>query len=1789
MKQLIRQSRCCARAFLAALVIGLAGEAANAAVTMIGTQYRVDQLFPEFDCYWNFWADPSGCPTNRAGATVHVYVKNTGASSVTIDDATIAGYSLKTVIKMSTANFNPDQQNSIYFYWDNPPQAILDAGEPVWWKAEPSTIPVGGVAQVTVRLRQVPTNPVNFGVVTSSGTLTTNLTVDANAPRVASIGYSEDLKQIYIHWWRRNGAAPASVWMDGTDVSSLTTTVGDPGMNFAASVINLPNPLPFFSYHVYKGVYGDGKTATASQRAWTNKFIYTTWSTFEESSGYDASDWLNEAAQHGFNNIECNLGAMGSLLGTVAGRNQCKQLGYGYTILDKTKLQSSMDPDLWFINDEPDAEENNQSRTHCGTGYKIPCDTWKYAGTLVIKEAVNFAAELHALRANVPITVNLDGGLQPQSYYTWGPAVDSLESNNYYEVRLRDAYTSQPERIYLHKQPKLSYAVARTGTAGGEPNPFRHILYSCKGVDPDWPYPFPASKRMEAYYSLAGGSKGIGYWWFNPPRGLNRSAECATLWKEMGLIGNEIKTARNLIVRSTPVDLPLAPSANVWARAVASGVDTLILYVVNDNYANDISGCHVTNVPNATVTATLPAWMTTSPNAFEISASGLKDVSTVLNGSQLQLNLGTLTLTRMIVLTTDPTLRTAIQARYDSLVKPNVCGFAPEQCVNYPPSIAQQPSSQTVAPGGIAHFTLVPGGTSPLGYQWRKNNVNLSDAGHYSGSRTVTLTISGADSNDAASYRCVVTNAYGSITSSPAALTVASVPYPPAITQQPSNQVALLGGTATFTVAATGLEPLAYQWQKNNGNLSNGGHYSGSTNPVLTIATADDNDAASYRCVVTNTHGTATSASATLTIDRCIPSILLGHGDMEDATTYSVCPDWESYTAGFNSDKASWAKDTTTIHGGLASQRCRIQTSGAGSLVGVRQTVDANVGDAFTFEGWVNPVSNPGAGQQVAMVVSWDGSTANPATGSGSWLISTGARNVWTHLQNLAGNATGTAVTLFLDSRRTASSQDLAAYWDDVVSYRAYVPPPPFVSGAGNTSLNVDVDPGCNSENSAAQFAISVGGGAYTLGTHWVQTEGAVGTTAVWQPAAAWAVKTVTGLATGTPYTFKVQARYSSTNPQPTTLGAGATGTPVGSLPPVITQQPSAQSVCPSDTAAFSVAANGDGTITYQWQKNSVNLSDDGHYSGVTTTTLTVSAVDASDAASYRCVVSNPSGSTNSSEAGLTLKAATTITGAPLGQTVRPGANATFNVTAMGAGTLTYQWQTNGANIYDGSHYGGCMTATLTVINAGSADEVSYRCLVTGDCGTATSSEGDLVLATNTVGLVTLSTIPALPGDTANDARAITPDGRWVVGLSGSRGFLYAASTTNVFNAVSSDGAQATLLSGVGYRTDSGQQQIVMSGLAGGLFTAWMTADGGATWGAKAQGGSGKNPTVPMANGLAGGGSDVFYSVWTDEGAGDSDNWGLNVGRFSNSWPASVTWGPKSVGKPDTTQMNGVSGDGRAVGWRRNGTTLVYANYVADWQGYATPAIWNFNGLDGTTAGQAFSVSADGTIIFGISPKSVATGPTNYGYKAVFDATMPGPATQMSVAQLPNFPDTVGSTDLAVPYGCTPDGQYAVGMSFRGVERAVLWDTSDPNPAGWRVVDLTEVAVANGMLDGFARLSRAYSVGTDASGALVIAGAGSDTSTPANTRAFLMTVSPPIAPIAFPPIITTFSLSPDGFTCSFLSLANPEITYYLEATTNLVPPSAWTPISSTPGTGGMTSLSDANPPGQQRFYRIRIQ
>ena len=102
------------------------------------------------------------------------------------------------------------------------------------------------------------------------------------------------------------------------------------------------------------------------------------------------------------------------------------------------------------------------------------------------------------------------------------------------------------------------------------------------------------------------------------------------------------------------------------------------------------------------------------------------------------------------------------------------------------PLILTQPASQTSWVGQSVPFSVSAMGWPTVGYQWwREANgvyAPLSDGGQFSGSTTPTLTINNLAFANATNYYVVITNAYGSVTSSVANLTV----LPPIGTMQGS-------------------------------------------------------------------------------------------------------------------------------------------------------------------------------------------------------------------------------------------------------------------------------------------------------------------------------------------------------------------------------------------------------------------------------------------------------------------------------------------------------------------------------------------------------------------------------------------------------------------------------------------------------------------------------------------------------------------------------------------------------------------------------------------------------------------------------------------------------------------------------------------------------------------------------------------------------------------------------------------------------------------------------------------
>jgi formylglycine-generating enzyme required for sulfatase activity len=104
---------------------------------------------------------------------------------------------------------------------------------------------------------------------------------------------------------------------------------------------------------------------------------------------------------------------------------------------------------------------------------------------------------------------------------------------------------------------------------------------------------------------------------------------------------------------------------------------------------------------------------------------------------------------------------------------------------------------------------------------------------------------------------------------------IPDAPLAPVITQQPSDRTNTTGTTTTFTVAADGMAPMAYQWRQNGFTLTNNVKISGVTTPNLTITSLQTSDAGNYTVVVSNAYGSATSAVAVLSVPVSLDPIFL--------------------------------------------------------------------------------------------------------------------------------------------------------------------------------------------------------------------------------------------------------------------------------------------------------------------------------------------------------------------------------------------------------------------------------------------------------------------------------------------------------------------------------------------------------------------------------------------------------------------------------------------------------------------------------------------------------------------------------------------------------------------------------------------------------------------------------------------------------------------------------------------------------------------------------------------------
>src|SRR5262249_42151821 len=136
--------------------------------------------------------------------------------------------------------------------------------------------------------------------------------------------------------------------------------------------------------------------------------------------------------------------------------------------------------------------------------------------------------------------------------------------------------------------------------------------------------------------------------------------------------------------------------------------------------------------------------------------------------------------------------------------------------------------------------------------------------------------------------------------------------------------------------------------------------------------------------------------------------------------------------------------------------------------------------------------------------------------------------------------------------------------------------------------------------------------------------------------------------------------------------------------PPLITGQPSGQSVLAGVQVSFTVGATGTAPLGYQWRYNGAPITEGGQFAGTTAATLFINNVAVGNAGAYTVVVSNFVGSVTSSVANLSVTAPGSCFPAPAGLIGWwPGEGSANDIAGANNGTLS-----GGANAAAGGEVG---------------------------------------------------------------------------------------------------------------------------------------------------------------------------------------------------------------------------------------------------------------------------------------------------------------------------------------------------------------------------------------------------------------------------------------------------------------------------------------------------------------------
>ena len=506
--------------------------------------------------------------------------------------------------------------------------------------------------------------------------------------------------------------------------------------------------------------------------------------------------------------------------------------------------------------------------------------------------------------------------------------------------------------------------------------------------------------------------------------------------------------------------------------------------------------------------------------------------------------------------------------------------------------------------------------------------------------------------SDAFTYRA----GDGLTTSAVVTATINVIPAPIVVTTPPQSQTNCLGGTAVFSVTATGTA-LRYQWLKGTATLA------GQTNNTLTLANLTLTNAGSYSVRLIGATNTITN-SVTLTVNSPVSATPLANL-VRFAGSIAIFSTTVSGTAPYT---YAWTKNGGTIPdqtgSSLVLSNLLVTDSGTYSVI-----VSSGCGSVTNSA--LLTVSTCFSAVDVMLVIDRSGSMVGQPYTDARTACTNFIRTLKFGPTNDQAGLASYNPTATLNRQLTNSGLALEA------AVSALGP------ATNGTCISCGLLTGQNELVSARHRSNSLP--VIVLMTDGLPKDFDSPSNALYNATQVKNAGTrlfTVGLGTGVD-----SALLSSMASSPGDFFLTTNSAQLADLfeaistiicrPPTNIFGPDDVTLCAGGSANFTVGASGCETFAYQWRKNGTNLI------GETNTTLSLTNLGASDAGIISVAVTSACRSQTNS-AILTVNQEVAVTNAPVNLTGYVGSNVVFSVGATGSG-LTYQWFFNGQLVGTGS------------------------------------------------------------------------------------------------------------------------------------------------------------------------------------------------------------------------------------------------------------------------------------------------------------------------------------------------------------------------------------------------------------------------------------------------------------------------------------------------------------------------